>query len=47
MNEHDYHPKVTILGMPDEFVEHGTVAELQKIVGFDTESIIKAISEEI
>jgi 1-deoxy-D-xylulose-5-phosphate synthase len=45
MNEHDYHPKVTILGMPDEFVEHGTVAELQKIVGFDTESIIKAITE--
>ena len=45
MNEHDYHPKVTILGMPDEFVEHGTVAELQKIVGVDTESIIKAITE--
>ena len=36
---------MTILGMPDEFVEHGTVAELQKIVGVDTESIIKAITE--
>jgi 1-deoxy-D-xylulose-5-phosphate synthase len=31
--------------MPDEFVEHGTVAELQQIVGIDTESIKKAITE--
>ena len=45
MNEHGYQPKVTLLGMPDEFVEHGTVAELHKIVGLDTESIIKAITE--
>ena len=45
MNEHGYQPKVTLLGMPDEFVEHGTVAELHKIVGLDTESIIKVITE--
>jgi 1-deoxy-D-xylulose-5-phosphate synthase len=31
--------------MPDTFVEHGTVAELQKIVGIDAEGIIKAITE--
>jgi deoxyxylulose-5-phosphate synthase len=31
--------------MPDAFVEHGTVAELHKIVGLDAESIIKAITE--
>ena len=45
MNDHGYQPKVTILGMPDSFVEHGTVAELQKIVGIDAEGIIKAITE--
>ena len=44
MNDHGYHPQVTRLGMPDtDFVEHGSVPELQKIVGLDKESIIKAI----
>lgn len=44
MNDHGYHPQVTRLGLPDDqFVEHGTVAELQRIVGLDKESIIKAI----
>ena len=49
MNDHGYHPEVIRLGLPDtEFVEHGTVAELQKIVGLDKESIVKAIrSQEI
>ena len=43
MNDHDYAPKVIRLGLPDRFVEHGTVDELQKIAGIDEESIIKAI----
>ena len=44
MNDHGYHPDVIRLGMPDtEFVEHGTVAELHKIVGIDRESIKAAI----
>ena len=44
MNDHGYHPNVIRLGMPDtEFVEHGTVAELHKIVGIDRESIKAAI----
>ena len=45
MNDHNYQPKVVRLGLPDEFVEHGTVNELQHIVGIDTEGIIKAIKE--
>jgi 1-deoxy-D-xylulose-5-phosphate synthase len=45
MNDHGYQPKITLLGMPDAFVEHGTVAELHKIVGLDAEGIIKAITE--
>ena len=45
MNDHGYHPQVIRLGMPDDqFVEHGTVAELQQIVGLDKEAIIKAIT---
>ena len=44
MNDHGYHPEIIRLGMPDtEFVEHGTVAELHKIVGIDRESIKAAI----
>ena len=44
MNDHGYQPQVTRLGLPDDqFVEHGTVAELQKIVGLDKESIKAAI----
>ena len=44
MSDHGYSPRITRLGMPDtEFVEHGTVDELQHIVGLDKDSIIKAI----
>ena len=45
MNDHGYHPQVIRLGLPDNFVEHGTVQELQKIVGLDAESIVKAVRE--
>ena len=43
MNDHGYHPEVVRLGLPDAFVEHGTVAELRRIVGLDKESIMKAV----
>ena len=43
MSDHGYAPQVVRLGLPDSFVEHGTVAELQKIVGLDAESIRKAV----
>ena len=43
MNDHGYTPQVTRLGLPDQFVEHGTVQELRHIVGLDEESIRKAI----
>ena len=45
MSDHDYHPHVVRLGLPDEFVEHGTVAELQHIVGLDAGNIRKTLSE--
>ena len=43
MSDHDYQPKVIRMGLPDSFVEHGTVAELNKIVGLDPDSIAKTI----
>lgn len=43
MNEHHFTPELTRLGLPDNFVEHGTVAQLREIVGLDIESIKKAI----
>ena len=47
MGDHGYTVRVVRLGMPDDkFVEHGTVAELQRIVGIDVESIKKTLSEQ-
>jgi 1-deoxy-D-xylulose-5-phosphate synthase len=43
MNDHGYQPQVIRLGLPDQFVEHGKVCELNKIVGLDPDSIAKAI----
>ena len=40
---HGYQPQLTVLGLPDNFVEHGEVDELRKIVGLDVESIRQAI----
>jgi 1-deoxy-D-xylulose-5-phosphate synthase len=43
MNDHGYAVTVKRLGLPDRFVEHGTVEELRQIVGIDAESIRQAI----
>ena len=47
MMDHRYQPVITRLGLPDNFVEHGKVAELQAIVGIDKESIKKTILQEL
>ena len=39
MADHDLHPQVVRLGLPDHFVEHGTPDELYHLVGLDVESI--------
>ncbi len=39
MTDHGYQPRITRLGLPDNFVEHGSVTELQHIVGIDKEGI--------
>ena len=43
MSDHGYQPVIHRLGLPDNFVEHGKVSELQAIVGIDKESIKKEI----
>lgn len=43
MDDNGYHPNIVRLGLPDSFVEHGTVGELQQIVGIDADGICKAI----
>lgn len=43
MNDHGYTPKVRRIGLPDHFVEHGTIPELRSIVGMDEEAIIRTI----
>lgn len=35
--------KLTRLGLPDAFVDHGSVAQLKKLCGIDTDSILNAI----
>lgn len=43
MAENNFSPKIKVLGLPDEFVEHGSVAELQHEVGIDLEGICNQI----
>jgi len=45
MSDHGYEPHIKRLGLPDRFVQHGKVSELQAIVGIDKDGIIKAIQE--
>ena len=39
----NYSAKVISLGVPDRFISHGTVAELQKECGFDKDSVVSII----
>ena len=43
MDDHGYRPVIERMGLPDSFVEHGTVDELKSIVGIDKDGIKKQI----
>ncbi|WP_308773629.1 1-deoxy-D-xylulose-5-phosphate synthase [uncultured Bacteroides sp.] len=45
MNDHGYYPRVTRLGLPDRFVQHGPVNDLYAICGIDEESILNTITQ--
>ena len=44
MAKNQYCIKLEILGIPDEFTEHGTVEELQRFRNFDVKSLVKRFS---
>lgn len=43
MCDHHFTPAITRLGLPDHFVEHGSVPQLKALTGLDDDSIAKAI----
>ena len=45
MADHNYKPTVKRIGIPNIFVEHGTVKELYRVCGMDEESMLTLIKE--
>ena len=45
MNDHNYTATVKRLGIPDTFIEQGTVAELYRICGCNTQGILETANE--
>ncbi len=45
MNDHGYYPRMRRIGLPDEFVEHGSLKELHHLCGMDTEGIVNVAKE--
>ncbi len=45
MADNGYTPKVKRIGVPDCFIEHGSVPELFKLCGMDSESIAEVVKE--
>ena len=43
MTDNNYKATVVRLGIPDRFIEHGSIEELQRECGFDTDGILKAV----
>jgi len=43
-SDNNYKAEITVLGIPDEFVQHGSLNELQKSIGLDAESIKQKIT---
>lgn len=43
MSDHGYTPVVHRLGMPDHFVEHGSVGQLRQMCGYDKDNIKRVI----
>lgn len=43
MNENDYHASVSILGIPDSIIEHGSIKELHHECMYDAQAIAAAV----
>ncbi len=47
MADNGYNPDVRRLGIPDQFIEHGSVPELCRLCNIDVESIVKEIEKRV
>ena len=47
LQDHGYQTRVKRIGLPDHFVEHGTIAELRQIIGMDKTAIINTIYNKV
>lgn len=47
MDDHEYNCHVTRMGLPDEFVEHGTVAQLKSITRLDVDAIKEELKKTV
>ena len=45
MADNGYTPRIERMGIPDEFIEHGTPKELYKLCGIDEEAIYNRLTE--
>lgn len=45
MADHGYAPQVKRIGVPDQFIEHGSIPELYKLCGMDADSIAGIIRQ--
>ena len=43
--KHNYKNNIDIIGVPDTFIEHGTIDQLQKQIGLDIESLVLKITQ--
>ena len=39
MNDHNYHPKITRMALPNRFIEHGSIDELREVAGMQLHTI--------
>ncbi|WP_309642661.1 1-deoxy-D-xylulose-5-phosphate synthase [Flavobacterium sp.] len=44
--EHHYTTTIKTLGIPDQFIEHGSILELQKICSIDVDSLVQLLKNE-
>ncbi len=42
--DHNYHPTVKRIGLPDKFVQHGSVKELHQLCGMDEASVYEVLN---
>jgi len=47
MADHGFHPEITRMGLPDKYVQHGSMPELLHLCGLDEEAIIANLNKTI